>query len=112
MPTIVEYTDTRPAENRYPTRILSPSRPSACCESGMEAVGKPYREGQWRLQYRRCRTCGYAVRRGLELIPNEGLFSALRRVMATAFVRDLAGGNRLRQGARHPEYMDAKGPSR
>jgi hypothetical protein len=39
MPTIVGYTDRRPAENRYPHRIVSPPRSSACCFSAMEDVG-------------------------------------------------------------------------
>lgn len=81
-PTLVEYRDDRPALNAYPTRIISPSRPSACCADGMALLGAPQRDGAWEYYYKRCGTCGYTVRfytsQGLDAILDElkGLFDA------------------------------------
>lgn len=82
VPSIVEYRDDRPALNAYPTRILSPSRPSACCADGMALLGAPQRDGAWEYYYKRCGRCGYTVRfytsQGLDAILDElkGLFDA------------------------------------
>lgn len=62
MRTIVEYCSKRPAANEYPRRIISPERPSACCDALMERIGDPARDGGWRFYYKRCRRCGYTVR--------------------------------------------------
>ncbi len=82
VPSIVEYRDDRSALNAYPTRIVSPSRPSACCADGMARLGAPERDGAWEYYYKRCGTCGYTVRfytsQGLDAILDElkGLFDA------------------------------------
>ncbi len=89
MATIVEYTDTTPAQNAYPHRIVSPPRSGPCCFSAMQAVGEPQEEGRWIYQYRRCRTCGYAVRVILREVPDAALIADLRRILATAFQRNV-----------------------
>ncbi len=89
MPTIVTYTDREPAANRYPQRIVSPSRPGPCCFSDMEEVGTARQEGRWVFQYRRCRQCGFTVRVILREIPDTVLAEQLRQILATAFVRNV-----------------------
>ena len=89
MATIVEYTDRKPPENRYPQRIVSPPRSSACCFSDMEDLGGAMREADWEYQYRRCRTCGFTVRIILRPVPDEGLLEGLRRDLAKSFVRNV-----------------------
>jgi hypothetical protein len=89
MATIVEYTDCKPPENRYPHRIVSPPRSSACCFSAMEDVGRATREAHWEFRYRRCRTCGFTVRVILRPIPDEALLGDLRAELARAFVRNV-----------------------
>ncbi len=89
MPTIVEYTDRKPPENRYPHRIVSPPHASACCFSDMEEVGGATREGHWEYRYRRCRTCGFTVRLILRPIPDEALLGDLRAELARSFVRNV-----------------------
>jgi len=75
MATIVQYTDAHPAHNGYPARIISPTRSSPCCFSSMEPVGGPQQEGRWMYQYKRCRTCGYAVRVVGREIPDTALLA-------------------------------------
>ena len=89
MGTIVEYTDRKLPENRYPHRIISPLRSSPCCFSEMEDVGAPMRDADWEYRYRRCRTCGFAVRLILRPIPDEALLKSLRRELAKSFVRNV-----------------------
>jgi len=89
MPSIVEYTDRKPPENRYPHHIVSPRRSSACCFSGMEDVGGARREAHWEYRYRRCRTCGFTVRVILRPIPDEALLEDLRVELAKSFVRNV-----------------------
>jgi hypothetical protein len=89
MPTIVEYTDRKPPENRYPDRIVSPPRSSACCFSDMEDMGRATREAHWEYRYRRCRTCGFTVRVILRPIPDEALLAELRANLARSFVRNV-----------------------
>jgi len=60
--TIIEYRDSASPLNAYPLRIVSPTRPSACCAARMEQIGRPAIEGAWRFCYRRCAVCGYTVR--------------------------------------------------
>lgn len=62
MATIVEYRDQVEPVNEYPARIVSPSRPSACCAGNMETLGNGQIEGLWRYIYKRCQRCGYTVR--------------------------------------------------
>ncbi len=62
MSSIVEYRDNVQPLNEYPARIISPSRPSACCADHMDILGPARIEGLWRYVYRRCAVCGYTVR--------------------------------------------------
>ena len=87
MATIVTYTDKRPPENRYPHRIISPSRAGGCCFSDMEGLGTPQEDTRWVFQYRRCRQCGFAVRVILREIPDTTLANNLRESLARSFVR-------------------------
>ncbi len=89
MGTIVEYTDRKAAENRYPHRIISPSRSGPCCFSNMTEFGEEEREGRWIYRYRRCKHCGYTVRLIVRELPDTELIEDLRRVLATAFVRNV-----------------------
>ncbi len=89
MRNIVEYTDHKPPENRYPQRIVSPPHSSACCFSNMEDVGDLLQEAHWEYRYRRCRTCGFAVRVILRPIPDEALLKRLRQDLAKSFVRNV-----------------------
>jgi len=89
MATIVRYTDEEPVRNQYPERIVSPSRPSSCCFTDMEEVGTAQQDGRWLFQYRRCRACGFTVRVILREIPDTSLQEELRRILATAFVRNV-----------------------
>jgi hypothetical protein len=89
MPTIVTYTDREPAINDYPQRIVSPSRPKACCFTDMEEVGTALHDERWVFQYRRCRQCGYTVRVILREIPDTVLVEELRKILANAFVRNV-----------------------
>jgi hypothetical protein len=89
MATMVTYTDKRPPENRYPHRIISPSRAGGCCFSNMEEVGTSQEEARWVYQYRRCRECGFAVRVILREIPDTTLANSLRESLARSFVRNV-----------------------
>jgi len=89
MPTIVEYTDRKPPENRYPHRIVSPPHASACCFSDMEEVGGATREARWENRYRRCRMCGFTVRVILRPVPDQALLTELRAELARSFVRNV-----------------------
>ena len=89
METIVEYTDAKPAQNRYPQRIISPSHAQACCFSDIEAVGAVHTDGPWEYQYKCCRTCGFTVRTILRAIPDEALLRDLRHVLQNAFQRNV-----------------------
>ena len=89
MATIVTYTDQKPPENRYPTRIVSPPRSGPCCFSAMTEVGAPQRDGQWLFQYRRCPRCGFTVRVIVRALPDPALAAELRRILATAFTRNV-----------------------
>ncbi len=88
MATIVTYTDRRPPENQYPRRIISPSRPKACCFSDMEEVGTAQQQERWVFQYRRCRKCGFTVRVIVREIPDAALLEELRKILATSFIRN------------------------
>ncbi len=89
MATIVEYTDQQAPCNEFPTRIISPSRSSACCFSHMEVLGDMQREGQWEYRYKRCRTCGYTVRFVVREVPDEKLIAELRNILAVSFQRNV-----------------------
>ena len=89
MGTIVEYTDQKPPANRYPRRIISPSRSGPCCFSDMEELGRPQEDARWVYQYRRCRQCGFAVRVILREIPDAALMASLREGLAHSFMRNV-----------------------
>ena len=89
MRTIIEYTDQQPPDNLYPTRIISPSRSGPCCFSEMEEIGALHRDSRWIFQYKRCKTCGFAVRVIVRELPNEALVADLKNILATAFVRNV-----------------------
>ena len=89
MPTIVEYTDKKGPENRYPQRIVSPPRSGSCCFSDMEEIGELQREGNWEYVYRRCRTCGFAVRVIVRELPDEALLTELRKTLEVSFQRNV-----------------------
>ncbi len=89
MATIVEYTDEEQPKNQYPQRIVSPLRSGPCCFTDMEEVGKPQEDGRWVFQYKRCRTCGFALRVILREIPDAALVADLREILANAFVRNV-----------------------
>ncbi len=89
MPTIVEYTDKKPPTNEFPARIISPTRSGACCFTQMKALGAVQREGQWEYEYRRCATCGYAVRFVVREVPDEALIQELRDILAVSFQRNV-----------------------
>jgi hypothetical protein len=88
MPTIIQYSRTQPPVNAYPHQIVSPPDPSACCFSAMEDIGEEQSDARWVFQYRRCQTCGYAVRFVLREIPNATLAGQLRQIFTTAFSRN------------------------
>ena len=89
MPTIVEYTDQKRANNQYPERIVSPPHSSPCCFSTMEDLGEEEREDRWIYRYRRCPTCGYTVRLIVRQLPDQELIAQLRKTLATSFVRNV-----------------------
>jgi len=89
MPTIVRYTDREPVANQFPRQIVSPCRPGPCCFTDMEEIGTAHQEGRWEFQYRRCRACGFTVRVVLRELPDTALVEDLRRILATAFVRNV-----------------------
>lgn len=94
-PSIVQYADRAVPSNDYPARIVSPRRAAVCCAFDMVNIGAPQEESGWLFQYRRCRRCGFTVRRILREIPDKPLLAQLRRALAHSFVRETGGvGNR------------------
>ncbi len=89
MSTIVEYTDARPPENLYPTRIISPSRSGPCCFTDMEEIGDLHREARWEYVYGRCRKCGFAVRVIVRQLPDDALVGELQKILAVSFQRNV-----------------------
>jgi hypothetical protein len=87
LPRIIQYTDEAVPSNKYPDRIVSPSRPATCCAFNMVNVGGPEEERGWLFQYRRCLRCGFSVRRILREIPDEATLANLRRALARSFTR-------------------------
>jgi len=85
MATIVEYTDQKTPENRYPERIVSPLRSRPCWFSDMAEIGTIRPDGRWVYQYKRCRQCGFTVRVILREIPDEALVAELRQRLEHAF---------------------------
>jgi len=88
-PSIVEYRDGAAPRNEYPTRIVSPARPSTCCAARMVSVGPPQTESRWVFQYCRCERCGFTVRRVVREIFDEAAQVKLRLALAHAFARNM-----------------------
>lgn len=86
-PTIIEYTDQSQAICDWPTKIISPTKPSRCCMSMMQTVGHPHHDGISRFQYKVCRTCGFAVRSMQDYPVPEYLFWDLRQFFARNIVK-------------------------
>lgn len=60
---IIRYTDDEPPRNDYPRRIVSPSRPQACCtDENREMIGTVREVDGFKFCYRICTVCGHAVR--------------------------------------------------
>ena len=89
LPSIVEYRDGAAPRNEYPTRIVSPSRPGACCAAHMVSVGAPQADSRWVFEYRRCERCGFTVRRVVREIFDEAAQVKLRLALAHAFARNM-----------------------
>ena len=89
MTTIVTYTDRQPARNAYPARIISPTHAGPCCFTAREPIGTPAADGDWVVQYWRCRHCGFTVRRVRSAIPDPVLLASIRAAFTTLF-RDRA----------------------
>ena len=89
MVTIVEYTDRKPTQNRYPKKIISPSRSGPCCYSEMEEIGMPQEAERWVFRYKRCRKCGFTIRVILRERPDVALIAGLRQTLAHAFQRNV-----------------------
>ncbi len=87
MPTIVEYTDDRPPLNRFPLRIVSPTRSGPCCFSEMQDLGPLHCEERWEYAYRRCRTCGFTVRVILHTLPDQAQLANLRKLFVSVLSR-------------------------
>ena len=92
MSTIVEYTDTKPPENRYPWRIISPSRSSPCCFSEMEGIGEVRHEERWEYVYKRCKSCGFTVQMILHEVADTTALARLRTLLDRAFRRPALDG--------------------
>jgi len=89
MATIVEYTDVKAPQNRYPTRIISPAHAKPCCFTDLAEVGPAQQDGRWESQYKRCRQCGFTVRMIVRELPDAPLIGELRRTLETAFQRNV-----------------------
>jgi len=74
------------AGNQYPRRIVSPGRSGPCCFTDMEDVGTPHKDDHWVFQYKRCRTCGLALRVILRDTPDAALAADLRKILANAIL--------------------------
>ena len=89
MPTIVEYTDKKQPRNEYPNRIVSPATSGPCCFSDMEEIGELEVDDRWTFQYKRCRSCGFALRVIVRELPNQTLIKDLRHTLINSFVRNI-----------------------
>jgi hypothetical protein len=85
MATIVKYTDQQSTRNAYPVRIISPTHAAPCCFTDMDPVGRPEADGEWVVQYWRCRHCGFTVRRVRYAIPDPALLASIRAAFKTLF---------------------------
>jgi len=86
MATIVEYTDRKVSQNRYPTKIISPSRSGPCCYAAMEDIGRS-QEAEQECRYKGCQTRGFTARVILRARPDVALIARLRKTLARALHR-------------------------
>ena len=89
METIVADTDQEPPRNLYPQRIVSPVRSGPCCFTDMEPIGESQADRRWVFQYKRCTTCGFALRVILRELPDAALVAELRVILENAFQRNV-----------------------
>ena len=60
---IIRYIDDEKPRNDYPKRIVSPSKPSRCCNDDNRVVVGTTREVDgFKFCYKICQKCGHAVR--------------------------------------------------
>ncbi len=60
---IIRYSDDDVPNNDYPRRIISPTRPKACCtDDNRKLVGNVREVDGFKFCYRICKECGHAVR--------------------------------------------------
>jgi len=60
---IIQYADDVKPRNEYPKKIVSPSRPSACCNDANRAMVGSTREVEgFKFCYKICGKCGHAVK--------------------------------------------------
>ena len=63
MKSIIRYSDDEKPRNDYPKKIVSPSRPSRCCNDGnRETVGSTREIEGFKFCYKVCTKCGHAVK--------------------------------------------------
>lgn len=55
----------------------------------MEDVGPPQDDARWVFQYRRCKSCGFAVRVILRELPDAALIGELRTLLENSFLRNV-----------------------
>ncbi len=60
---IIRYSDDEKPKNDYPKRIVSPSRPSKCCnDNNREIIGNTREVDGFKFCYKICVKCGHAVK--------------------------------------------------
>jgi hypothetical protein len=60
---IIQYADDLDPKNDYPKKIISPSRPSNCCnDSNRTMVGSTREVEGFKFCYKICDECGHAVK--------------------------------------------------
>ena len=60
---IIRYLDSENPRNDYPKRIISPSKPSRCCnDDNREMVGSTREVDGFKFCYKICQKCGHAVK--------------------------------------------------
>ncbi len=60
---IIRYSEEEPPRNDYPKRIISPPRPSKCCnDQNRETVGSTREVDGFKFCYKVCQKCGHAVK--------------------------------------------------
>ena len=60
---IIRYSDDEKPRNDYPKKIVSPSRPSSCCnDDNREIVGSTREVEGFKFCYKICQKCGHAVK--------------------------------------------------